>query len=356
MSKQEPEAIFLSPDGYSRFYVICRIIEQYFKGHRGQIRILDVGGCSPYLFEVLSGTSLDFSLTILDMLPKPKEMDGLGIEYIQGDATSSGVARGVYDVVVSTDTMEHIDKDKKDDFLKGCVAIAKELCIIAAPFETEGVDEAERLVNDFNKKLFGEGQPWLEEHFAYTKPNLEQSCKVLDSIAVEYEHFGTNNIYSWVYSSHLNLIQAKLGLQYDGMRRIYQSYNSMLDKSIEFTEPTYRHFLVAYKHTRSKAAPRIQHLFSGVPNSDVFAKYLHDMAVVVTDRLEYLNNHNNSLEGKMKLLDQQLDNANVYNQKLSSKIERYEEDLKKLAPYKVLWAFTHPHVAVKKAINKRRRK
>ena len=274
--KQEPITNLMSnlpPDGYSRFFVIKRLLQEVYKGSDKRLKILDVGGCSPYLHKCLSDAGINFELTIIDILPKPRGLKG---SYIQADITTSDIAVNSYDVVVSTDVLEHIPQNRKDKFIKACYQIGSELIIIAAPFDTEGVDEAEHAVNEFNKKLFGVGQQWLEEHFEFTKPSIPKVKKYLDNLKASYLHFGANNLYSWIFSAHINLLDAKIGLKKSKLKSARGSYNNRMIESIEFTEPTYRHFFVVFKEERLKNRLNIESIIPPA-NPRTFMDYLHDL-------------------------------------------------------------------------------
>lgn len=278
-------ALSLPPDGYSRFFVITRLIEETYKNKNKIIKILDVGGCSPYLKECLVGSGLNFDLTIVDILPKPDDID---VDYIQEDITKSKIKDNSFDVVLSTDVLEHIPKDLKDKFITSSIRLSKGLVIIAAPFDTEGVDEAEHIVNDFNKQLFGVGQDWLEEHFLYTKPSIVQTNKVLKESKLPYVNFGVNNLYSWILSTHTNLIQAKTGLGTKDLENINTSYNKYLSSSIEFTEPTYRQFFVIFKD-RQLENNKILDSIKKPQVPGTFMNYVHGVMQSVYDHCNDLN-------------------------------------------------------------------
>lgn len=329
-------ALTLSPDGYSRFFVIVNLLEALYKNKKQQIRILDVGGCSPYLGEMLRHSKLDTELTVLDILPKPAN---LKTKYIQADATTVDLPDGAYDVVVSTDTLEHITPKGKEAFVKACTRLAGGVFILAAPFSTEGVHEAEVMVNDFNKKLFGMGQDWLEEHFEYKKPDLEFTRDILDKLKVSYTDFGTNNLYSWLFSAHLNLIEAKLGLDAATTRRIKHHYNLSMAYSPEFQEPTYRHFFVAYKNKKMSKLNLPAYIIEHT-EPETFMQYIHEMLGEVADRIDELMRESAKTRRELQVCKAELDNR----QKI---IEEQQAVLKKFEPLRRIAHLRHPSHLVK---------
>lgn len=323
IKRNEKTALTLPPDGYSRFFVITRLIEEIYKNKNKKLKILDVGGCSPYLNECLIASGINFDLTIIDILPKP---DGLDVDYIQEDITKSIIDDGTFDVVLSTDVLEHIPKDLKDSFITSSIRLSKGLVIIAAPFDTEGVDEAEHIVNDFNKKLFGLGQDWLEEHFLYTKPSVAQTKKVLEGSKLPYINFGVNNLYSWILSTHTNLIRAKTGLGAKDLENINTLYNKGLASSIEFTEPTYRQFFVLFKEPslqksrllESIKKPQVPGNFMGYVHGVMQSVYSHsiDLNKEIAKQNKNIESLNRQLVNeKKRTLTAQQDLVNYMNEK-----------------------------------------
>ena len=213
-----------------------------------------------------------------------------------------------FQTIISTDVLEHIDKDKKSKFVEECLRVASDFVIIAAPFDTKGVDEAERVTNSLNKKLFNEGQKWLEEHFEQTKPQLEEIKKIVEKHGYETTIVGTNNLFEWILSTHINLIDAKLGLNTKKHLKINQQYNEEIVNGNEFTSPSYRHFVIVYKKSPSqKTLSRVQAVFE--PNSKTptaAIDYTSKLLNLVADRLSELQLTKSEQEKTVYNLEQNL--------------------------------------------------
>jgi len=195
-------------------------------------------------------------------------------------------ANNSFDTVISTDVLEHIPLLKKIDFVRECLRVARDYVIIAAPFDTDAVDSAEHATNDFNKQLFNQGQSWLEEHFEYKKPSLEKILRFIEKEGYEVEVVGSNNIYNWVLSTHLNLIEAKLGLGNKKLVNINKTINKYLLLTNDMTPPFYRHFIVISKNklTGSKKE-RIAALRNPTINYDESVAYIHNLLSLVSDKI-----------------------------------------------------------------------
>lgn len=328
----------LSPDGYSRFYVILDILLKTFTDRSREVSILDVGGCSPYLMEILDASKIKYKLTIVDILPQYFDTKA---DYIHADIIEADLGEDSYDAVVSTDVLEHIPKEKKDAFVKACIKISKSICIIAAPFETTGVNDAELLVNNFNKKLFGVGQQWLEEHFEYTKPEIDRTKKIIENEKYKYEHFGTNNLYSWIFSSHLNLLEAKFGLDFEQRDEINRTYNELIEDSIEFSGPSYRHFFVICKDKSiQKKMP-----FRKEPhqtNPEQFSQYVHDSYGLIATKFANLNANIEDLSDEIEKINQEIFNEKTYSNKLNDLVKQQQAILDEVGSLRHLAKIRHP--------------
>lgn len=323
----------LSPDASGRFIVMLELLKALsgIRNYRQAIEILDVGGGSPYMTDTLNSSSLDYHLTTIDILPKPKNLKG---DYIQGDATNMELKDETYDIVISTDVLEHIPRDKKVDFVKECIRVSRDAVIIAAPFNTACVDEAEHLTNDFNKKLFGQGQPWLEEHFEQTKPELSLIEKVLQKEKLEYEIIGTGNLYNWMLGTHTNLIEAKNGLGHREIENINRRFNEAILTSGDMMPPYYRHFVVVFKRKpQQKVRNQIKALMTPTVDHSSNLTYIHNLAEVVNKRIKGLRKELSSAEAHLLMRGSELEQARQRIDNLQQELAAKEAILDKYRPY-----------------------
>lgn len=325
MKNKAPQVNELSPDGYSRFFILTDILKQIYGKTKRTLHILDVGGGSEYMEQQLQSLEIPYELTILDIIERPERVRAT---YIQGDATKMKFPDDQFDVVVSTDVLEHVPDKGKEAFLKECLRVAKEVCIIAAPFQTEGVNDAEVVVNEFNKKLFGVGQDWLEEHLALGKPKREMFKKVLDEVGVPYVEFGTQNITTWLLNTHINLIDAKLGLSAKKHKAVNMFYNDHILEMNEFESPTYRHFYVMFPDASKYGRFRLESYEIHKTNPAIFSKYINDLFVLLADRIGEIKKY----EKKTHELQDQHQNLIVEHRKLEEIANEQSQTLARLAP------------------------
>lgn len=311
----------LSPDGYSRFFFITDILKKIYKDRKSELSILDVGGCSEFLTQQLDVSGLPYNLTVLDILDRPNSIPKK-VKYIQSDATSMQIKDSAYDVVVSTDVLEHIFPEGKDKFVQECIRVTNQVLILAAPFDTPGVNEAEVVVNDFNKKLFGSGQNWLEEHLEYGKPKIDRVKRLLRTYP--YDDFGTQSLPVWLLNTHVNIINAKLGLDKKKHTYLNQQYNTNILSMGETDGETYRHFFVVYKDKSLKGIFQPDE-YKNTLDREKYSSYMSGMFSLMSDRIQQTK-----LESE-KLL-QRLDDLGRETQEKEALIDEQKRKLDRLEP------------------------
>lgn len=319
----------LSPDGSVRFFMMANIVNILNDKQDETIKILDVGGGSPYMASVLKESTPNHQLTTIDILPKPSDFYG---RYIQGDATKMPFESKSFEMVISTDVMEHIPDTNKEAFIRECTRVAKKFVVIAAPFNTEGVDRAEHAVNDLNIKLFGENQVWLNEHFINKKPELDKTLKFIKNLGFNTEVVGTNNIYDWVLSTHVNLIEASLGLGKKKLDKINQSINEEIFNRSNTNPPFYRYFIIISKEKLTdKISQNLSQLVNLKMSHSNNVRYYHELINLIVDKIikyEKELKKTKILSGKkIGLLIGQVDNLKQEVDVLKQEIDILKQDL-----------------------------
>lgn len=135
-------------------------------------KILEVGsgslGVTPYLKKNIDGLDVDFS--------GPKSPY---INKIKGSATKLPFRKNSYDVVISVDTMEHLDKADRPKAISEMMRVAKKLAIIVVPVG-ELSQNQDRELYDYWKKVFGEENQFLKEHVKNGLPEVEEILVSID--------------------------------------------------------------------------------------------------------------------------------------------------------------------------------
>lgn len=166
--------------------------------------------------------------------------------YIEADATKMPLQDKSYDFVIALDVFEHILPNKRKEFISEINRVAKEGFIIAAPFDTEGVEEAEIRLNEYYKVLYGEGFRWLEEHRQNSLPNLEKTEAILKNKGIKYVKFQHGSLYIWEKLMRLHFLVADSPKLQEYRFAIDNLYNSFI-YHLDYSPPCYRQFIVSLK-------------------------------------------------------------------------------------------------------------
>ena len=237
----------LNPDAFTRYLICKEVLKKDFA--KKPIKILDVGGGSKYFRSALLQDHLPYDLTVIDILPQPKDVTGY--TYIQGDATKMEFANSSFDAVVSMDVLEHVSDDKKAVFIQECYRVAKESVVIAGPFESPETTQAEKAGNDFFRSLHGREHPWLIEHFEQNKPAKELMENQIEQLGCPYLEFESNYLPSWLRLLLVNFIPETI-VDYKKVQELNRFYNKNFLTLNDFAVPGYRHFYLLYKNPSLK--------------------------------------------------------------------------------------------------------
>ena len=233
--------ISLDPTYVSRYVILAGIIESYMfhKGNK-KLKILEVGGSGSILKQFI-----DVDLSIIDILPNVEKVDN----YTEGSALAMPFADNSFDIVLSSDVLEHIPKDDRTAFLKEISRVTKDLAVVANPFNLLGVRAAEISANDFYKKMTGTDHRWLFEHLLDELPNLNQSEIILEKEGMELGHFSHTTLYNWQLVTRTGFMLAHYGGKKEFAEKIKMINKYYLENimNTDFSEIGYRTFIVASK-------------------------------------------------------------------------------------------------------------
>ena len=221
-------------DQFGRYLAIAKIIES--NRTKQKLTILDVGG-----FGGLIEKFLPFdSVTVLDVI----DIESPHRNYIRADALSMPFKNREFDVVISSDTLEHIKNSDRATFLDECWRVSKGLLIIGAPFDTNGVAKAERDANAIYRVFQNKNYHWLEEHILNGLPKLS----LLENFAKKHNLktlvIKNNQLDEWRALISNYLITESLPSP-EGTRDFYQLSNSYnkTNNQVEVTNTSYRHIV-----------------------------------------------------------------------------------------------------------------
>lgn len=241
-------------DRYARYGAIARAIAANLgPGHH---RVLDVGDNSGYLRTFAP----DLVVTSLDTQVNEKPL--AGTQLIVADGSQLPVADRSVDVVTSCDALEHVPPPHRRGFLAEIARCARDLVVVAAPFDTPGVAGSEELVRRFVGAASGAPQPQLDEHAAHGLPSLADTRAAMEAEGLSVIEVGNGNLQDWVLGMLVKHQAAGRGGFIDLDMGFDAFYNMALHARSQ-VGPFYRHLVIG-----RRAGPPVAGA-PGTPNEPV---------------------------------------------------------------------------------------
>ena len=157
------------PEAALRYYPVVKAIK---KLNLEDSKILEVGpgslGIIPYLRREIDGVDIDFSGPRTKLLNK-----------IKGKANNLPFAKNSYDVTISVDVLEHLEKGERQDAIYEILRVAKRLAVIVVPVG-ELAQEQDKKLDEYFFKKFGRRNQYLEEHVSNGLPKTEEILVFID--------------------------------------------------------------------------------------------------------------------------------------------------------------------------------
>lgn len=178
----------LTFDAYGRHALIRDIINAN-RQEGESFRVLDVGGRGNFTRRFLP----EDEVFILDPHVEEEEENR-----IEGDGCDMPLADGSFDFVVSVDVFEHVLPARREAFLKENLRVARRAAILAAPFRSPAVEEAESIANE-NHRLIARGEDhiWLKEHIANGLPDEQEVEAFVSGSGYACQKIGNNSLNLW---------------------------------------------------------------------------------------------------------------------------------------------------------------
>jgi len=165
----------LSHDTARRFAVILAVLRNLRLP--ADFRLLDVGGYPGTLARVVEAAFPGASAATVDTIEDPTGSCVLAAgERLPFDDAS-------FDVVVSSDTFEHVPPDRRAPFVREMLRVASGPIVLGAPFAHPDVARIERMLDEAHVALTGRRHAWLSEHVDNGLPDLAATLALLDGRA-----------------------------------------------------------------------------------------------------------------------------------------------------------------------------
>ena len=176
-------------DVYQRFGAIQQILVSL--GLKSGSSVLDVGGYPGTLADLLADAIPGIQVITTDLLVCPRK------NYVSASADALPFADNTFEVVVSSDTLEHLAGDLRQRAINEALRVSRRWVIVGAPFRSPSVEFAETKINALHQKCLGKPNPWLTEHIQNILPELEVVREMLVSGGAAVRVFPNGAVTSW---------------------------------------------------------------------------------------------------------------------------------------------------------------
>jgi len=220
-------------DQYQRYRLVADLVERVRPGGR-PLRILDVGGRTALLRKFLP----DDRVELVDV--EASEEEGL----VLGSGGALPFQDGSFDVVAAFDTLEHVPPRARKAFVTECARVAARHVILAGPYRTPQVDEAEEILMGFLADKLGVKHRYLAEHRDYGLPVRAKVEEWLGSAGGRVLSVGHANLERWLVLMCLELYLDNDPLLRNLAQRFFAFYNASMYSS-DHGGAVYRHAVVA---------------------------------------------------------------------------------------------------------------
>jgi ubiquinone/menaquinone biosynthesis C-methylase UbiE len=182
------------------------IADEINRSYRHGDSILEVGsgpiGIAPYIGKQVIGVDTDFSGKSFELLKE-----------VKGDATNLQFADKSFDFVVSSDVLEHIPPNLREQAIYEWLRVAKKELILAFPEGKDSESHDKELYEEFKKRNMSDfAEKFFKEHLEYGLPRIEnvinwiksveriKDVQVVDNLNISFRTFlmhgwMTNNVF-----------------------------------------------------------------------------------------------------------------------------------------------------------------
>ena len=181
------ENIFELPfDMYQRYKDIQIIVKKLFGTKK--VSVLDVGGENNLIRKFLPAADT-YPINIVNEKAS---------NFIRGSGVYLPFKDSIFDIVVTADTLEHIEPKYREQFIAELIRTSKDYVIIIAPFDNGVQSLADKFLYEVILQLLGIEHPALKEHITNGLPKLQEVTATLKKLKAEHIFFSSGNIHNWL--------------------------------------------------------------------------------------------------------------------------------------------------------------
>ena len=234
-------------DAYQRYQLVADLVRRFPSFGPGT-SVLDVGGRTA----LMRGFLPELRVDLVDV--EPADEAGLVI----GSGGALPFRDGAFDVVTACDTLEHVPAEHRDAFVRECARVSKGWVVLAGPYASDEVREAESELREFLKNKLDLDHRYLNEHFEHGLPCRDATSTGFRAAGCSTLSIGHASLQRWLPLMCLEMYMDSDPHLREVAKRYFRLYNKALYAS-DHAGPVYRHAVVAAK--AGVALPQVDGLF-----------------------------------------------------------------------------------------------
>ena len=255
-----PSGLEVPFDQYQRYRITAEVAGAFEPTGSGPRRALDVGGH----FTDADGRP---RRPIRDFLPAWQTVTvDLPVSPLTGYVRARGdelpFRERSFDLVSSVDVLEHVPADRREQLIGHLLRTSRRVVLVAAPFASPLVSQAEALLAAFVERTCGYVQGQLREHRERGLPDLQATRKPFTAAGWPAVVFRYGNLWRWLFMMIDKHAVAALPGGDAVHARLDARYNAHAFAS-DTDAPCYRHFIVAARDANDPVLAFVRRRFAG---------------------------------------------------------------------------------------------
>lgn len=304
--------------------------------------ILDVGGYPgllPRFVEIPGARTV-----VMDVVPDTSSARRYGYTYVIGSGMELPFPDGAFDCAVSLDTLEHVPAEARPKLLAEMRRVSRAAALFIGPIHREETALAEELLFDYIQWLLKAKQEQLAEHRGYGLPDFAAAQQGFYDAGWSTFTMEAGNLWNWLFmmvaKHYLISFRDEQAAEFE--RRLDHFYNLTFSPT-DRQEPAYRGVLLATRDPQPLACAEIAERYPPVaPDEHAnlarmeltgFLLRMLDLKVAnhddraLREQLEHRERHITGMEGRIALLERELQGVQAHAGNQQAIIERQRAEL-----------------------------